>query len=282
MLLLRISAVIITMIWVSGSFAATPQYHKKVALVIGNSEYTTLAKLKNATGDATTIAHSLSNLGFTVFLTQNTTHTTLKDTLSFVAKQTHQAEQVIIYFAGHGHSKEGAISLLTVDAKPSEPKGIKVTDLLEYFNDPFIQKAIIIDACLEIANTTSTTQPKDLLLPANLTQETAFIFATSYGQTAYDGTGKHSLFAGAFLDRLYTHETDLIGIVQAVRSDVINASKAHQLPITLSTLTRSFHLGTKGVADKYGNLTQKLFQSYSSTGFSSKPLLKNLANGPIK
>jgi hypothetical protein len=40
----------------------------KIALVIGNSEYTKIPRLKNASGDALAVARALSDKGFTVFL----------------------------------------------------------------------------------------------------------------------------------------------------------------------------------------------------------------------
>ncbi|KAB7614732.1 caspase family protein [Amylibacter sp. SFDW26] len=260
---------------------AQPQ-HIKIALVIGNSNYKTLPNLKNAAGDATAIALVLSDLGFTVFLTQNTTSADLKKTLSFVANQALEADQVIIYFAGHGHSEDGVAALLPIDANRTAKNAITAAGLLDYFKNPFTQKAIIIDACLEeIPNGINATS-KSILLPANLYPETAFIFATSYGQVAYDGTGSHSLFSGALLDKLVAKETDLIRTIQSVRSDVIQASRSHQMPITLSTLTRPFELKGQTIKYKYAAPAHTVLQSYSSTGFSNKPLLDDLADGPIK
>ena len=154
---------------------------------------------------------------------------------------------------------------------------------MDYFKNPFTQKAIILDTCLYIPQNSPKPYSNKAIFPATLHQETALIFATSYGKIAYDGTGSHSLFTGSFLDRLATEKTELIRIIQSVRSDVLKASRSHQMPLTFSTLTSLFHLGAAAtLKDRYGTQAHTILQSYSSSGFSKKPLLKNLSESPIK
>lgn len=279
---LRLWLTLIAVLYAPAILAQAQPQHSKIALVIGNSDYNHLSHLKNATNDAKAIARVLSDLGYTVFLTQDTSASDLKRTLDFVSTQAAQADQLILYFAGHSHNENGTASLLAIDEKPSEKTAITATDLLAYFPNPFTQKVIIWDACLEHAPNSPSTPSNNILLPANLPPETAFVFATSYGQAAYDGTGKHSLFAGALLDRLIADGTELMPTIQSVRSDVVQASRSHQMPITLSTLTRPFDLNSKQPQNQYDTPTRRLLQSYSSTGFGNKPLLKNLSEGAIK
>ena len=279
---IQLWSIMITLLFTQIGFAATKLPNTKIALVIGNSNYEILPELRNATHDASAIARVLSGLGFTVFLTRNTTYEDLKRTLSFFTSQASEANQIVIYFAGHGRSDEGIASLLPVDAKQSHINGITTTYLLEQLNNPFAQKAIIFDACLEVVPNRYDTKNHNIYMPANLPPETALIFATSYGKAAYDGKGSHSLFAGAFLDRLITHQTDLVRTIQSVRADVIQSSRSQQMPITVSTLTLPFDLSIDTAPNKYDPLTHKVLRSYSSTGFSDKPLLGNLAKESIK
>ncbi len=113
MFLFRLWTILVTLVFVPTSFAAAGPQYSKIALVIGNSNYQYLSNLKNATNDATAIARVLSSFGFTVFLTQNTSTADLKSTLTFVANQALQADQVIVYFAGHGRNDKGTASLFS-------------------------------------------------------------------------------------------------------------------------------------------------------------------------
>ncbi len=264
------------------NYAFANVHNSKIALVIGNSDYEHLPKLKNASRDADSIARVLSSMGFTVFLTQNTNSSDFKRTLSFVSQQAVHANQIIVYYAGHSHMNGNVLELLSINDQAGRASAISTADLLDYFDNPFAQKAIILDACLELPLDTENSIIQSTNITSNLNLETLLVFATSYGHSAYDGTGSHSLFTGALLDTLMVEKTDLEQTIQSVRSDVAQASRTHQIPVTVSTLTRPFDIHISYSIKGYETSSNILRQSYSSTGFAHKPLLNNLANGPIK
>ncbi len=77
------------------------QYH---ALVIGNNNYRHLSDLETAINDANAIGRVLKeNYGFSVKVLTNATRTDILDTFSQYRKKVSAKDNLLIYFAGHGH-----------------------------------------------------------------------------------------------------------------------------------------------------------------------------------
>jgi uncharacterized caspase-like protein len=255
----------------------------KIALVIGNTQYQELPSLKNATNDAASMARALSKKGFTVFFTQDADTEDLRKALVFVSEQAATADQILIYYAGHSVVRNGAAELLGVESKgmaqSTSPLAITTTDILKYFEYPFAQKAIILDACLEFTTDRYEGGTQNLNLPHALGLETLLVFATSIGQVAYDGKGAHSIFTGSILDNMVKGEIDLQSAIQKVRKDVITTSRTHQIPVSISTLTHPYFLMTDKFDAKLLSTKSGLIQSYSSSGYANKPLLDQISMG---
>jgi uncharacterized caspase-like protein len=255
----------------------------KIALVIGNTQYQELPVLRNATNDAVSIAHALSKKGFTVFFSQDADTKNLKKALTFVSEQAATADQILIYYAGHSVVRNGVAVLLGIESKgaaqSTSPLAITTTDILSYFEYPFAQKAIILDACLELSVDGYEAGTQNLNLPHALGLETLLVFATSIGHAAYDGQGSHSIFTGSLLDNMVKGELDLQSTIQAVRKDVIRTSRTHQIPVSISTLTHPYLLKTDKHSINQLSTKSGLIQSYSSSGYANKPLLNQMALG---
>ena len=247
---------------------------QKIALVIGNANYTNLPKLKNATSDAMAVARVLSQKDFTVFLVQNTSLDDLKMAVEFTSKRARNADQIIIYYAGHGDIKSGDLHLVPTQIVTGNSSTISTTELLNGFDAPFAQKAFIFDTCLENTSNTET-----LSLPRNIQMETLIVYATSFGQPAYDGAGDHSVFTGAFLDHTALGSIDLQNTLQTVRKNVIRISQSHQTPLSISTLTQPFKMNNDDTQSATYASKNKLLQSFSSSGYANKPLLNTISQG---
>lgn len=255
-------------------FADSP--NQKIALVIGNAHYKHLPILKNPSRDALSVARLLSTKGFTTFLIQNATAEEMQKMIGFVANHSKEAAQILIYYAGHNAIKKNTAALLPVDYNPeTTPAALTLDTLLAQFNIPFAQKAIIVDACLETENPLAQDAPLSVALPL----ETLLIFATSYGQAAYDGQGQHSIFTGAFLDHVSNQNSDIETALHSLRKSVIQISQAHQIPVSLSTLTRPYSLENIHIRSTNNALRNTVLQSYSNSGYAQKPLLETISSG---
>ena len=251
--------------------------------MIGNTHYQNLPILKNAKNDAVSVAHAFSKKGFTVFISQDADYASLKKALAFVSERASAADQILIYYAGHSAVRNGVAELLAVDSKigdqSTSPLTMTTTDILRYFDYPFAQKAIILDACLELATDSYGEDQQSLNIPRALGLETLLVFATSIGHAAYDGSGLHSIFTGALLDHMIEKEFDLQSTIHAVRKDVIRTSQTYQIPVSISTLTHPYYLASKNLGYNHLNTKSDLIQSYSSSGYADKPLLNQISIG---
>ena len=74
----------------------------KVALVIGNKDYTNQTGLKNPINDAKLIGDTLDGMGYDVLEAYNLKLDSLDDKLDDFIAKSQRAKIAVIYYAGHG------------------------------------------------------------------------------------------------------------------------------------------------------------------------------------
>ena len=90
---------------------------KRVALVIGNSSYRTVAKLSNPANDAAAVAAMFKSAGFdSVDSRLNLNANEMRKALREFGSRTRDADVAVIYYAGHGIELDGTNYLIPVDA----------------------------------------------------------------------------------------------------------------------------------------------------------------------
>ena len=76
---------------------------KRLALVLGCSEYTNFNLLNNAVNDAEAVRKKLESFGFRVECAKNPNYGKMVDMLgAFTSNLSEDMSDVVIYFAGHG------------------------------------------------------------------------------------------------------------------------------------------------------------------------------------
>ena len=91
---------------------------KRVALVIGNSNYTNVQKLPNPTKDASAIAALLKGAGFDVVEAEmNLTNVAMRRTVRKFTAIARNANIAVVYYAGHGIEVGGVNYLIPIDAQ---------------------------------------------------------------------------------------------------------------------------------------------------------------------
>ena len=99
---------------------ATPAAaQKRVALVIGNSQYQHTAVLKNPRNDATAIASALRELAFDVVEGLDLTQADMQQAVGTFASRLEAADVGLLFYAGHGLQVDGKNYLVPVDARLS-------------------------------------------------------------------------------------------------------------------------------------------------------------------
>src|SRR5262249_3323205 len=79
----------------------------RVALVIGDSNYSNLPKLGNPANDARAIAELLQKIGFTVKLVTEASESDLRREVRKFASDSAKADIALVFYAGHGAQVSG-------------------------------------------------------------------------------------------------------------------------------------------------------------------------------
>lgn len=182
-------------------------YH---ALVIGNNNYRHLSDLETAINDANAIGRVLENdYGFAVKVLTNATRTDILDTFSQYRRKVSAKDNLLIYFAGHGHldrdMDEGY--WLPIDAvEDSFTNWISNSSIISSVRGMQAKHVMVVaDSCfsgtLVRAVKITPRTPGSLQKFVNLKARTAL---TSGGiEPVTDvGGGQHSVFARALLSLL--------------------------------------------------------------------------------
>ena len=224
----------------------------RLALVIGNSKYTDLPRLKNPANDARAIVDALRDVGFDVTLVTDASETNIRRAVRKFADQSDQVDVALVYYAGHGAQVNGENYLLPVDMEiphteaDIELSSLKVDDLLNSIRSP--TKIVFLDACRDnpalfknlvkgrgaIATGLAPTDASHLtrLKPGG----GVFIaYATDAGSVALEGEGEHSPFTQALLRNL-KKSISIDDMFSFVTKEVSQVTKGMQRPYKYASL----------------------------------------------
>jgi Caspase domain len=226
---------------------------KRVALVIGNSEYVNTPRLQNPKHDAADMAKTLKSLGFEVLegvdLDKGATDRLIRD----FAKALSGSSAGLFFYAGHGLQVAGQNYLIPVDAKAETAAALDFEmvrlDLIQRIMEVETKTNIImLDACrnnplarnLTRALGTRSIQIGQGLANVESGEGTLISFSTQPGNVALDGTGRNSPYAGALLKHIGNPGDDLTTILINTRKDVMEATNRRQVPWEHSAMTARF------------------------------------------
>jgi len=103
--------------WMSVSQALA---ENRIALVIGNSNYTSVTALPNPANDAKAMTNFLNSAGFQVVQAPDLTQSDMRRTIAdFAKKVTEKGPDTValVFYAGHGLQVDGENYLVPVDAQ---------------------------------------------------------------------------------------------------------------------------------------------------------------------
>ena len=215
----------------------------RVALVIGNADYSDVPVLENPVNDARDIAAAFESLNFRVHLGEDLTQVGMRTLFAEFLDAAQQADVSAVYFAGHGLQSGARNYLVPTDATLTDPEtfmeGLIPLDdfLVELEKTPGL-KLIFLDACRD--NPLGADGDQDGLARVGSAADFLFAFATNPDDVAYDGLGRNSFFTAAILSRIHTPGQDISEMMIGVRRDVLSATGGRQIPWENSSLTRQF------------------------------------------
>ena len=228
---------------------------KRLALVIGNANYTGGNTLANPVNDAKAIAVALRDVGFTVMMYLNSDLKSMKKAMDDFGEKLADYTVGLFYYAGHGMQVDGNNYLIPIDAN------LKVEQDVEYdcINSGRLlgkmeaagttTNIVILDACRDNPFARSWTRSAGAagkgLAFMNAPSGSIIAYATSPGKTASDGTGKNGIYTESLLKFINVPNLPLLEFFQNVRVEVEKKSNRMQTPWESTSLKGNFFFTIK-------------------------------------
>ena len=224
---------------------------RRVALVIGNSNYGHVPVLPNAANDAKALHRELTEAGFqSVTLKLDLRREDLVVALSEFAQIADNADWAVMYYSGHGIEYKGNNYLIPIDARlrvdrDIDLESIDIGKVLSAAESARRLRLVVLDAC---RNNPFLDQMKRTVAMRALTRGlaraepdagTLIVYSAKHGELALDGDGDNSPFALALLRRLKTPNLEIRRLFDLVRDDVLLATNKKQQPYSYGSLSGS-------------------------------------------
>jgi len=240
---------------------------RRVALVIGNADYTYETKLSNSVNDAKLLARILEqDLKFDdVELIKDADMVTLNREVDKFAKKTTNAEVALIYFSGHGQQNLAKQNyLLATNAKIEQEVDLKSfaisSDDLATATEGAKIRLVVLDACRDRPTSANKTKSgtKGLSRSKDPSINGLLIaYATEDGKVAQDGrAGGNSPYAAALASELKKQDKPILAMFDEVMEAVSKQTGGTQIP------TRSGNLTTKATLTPL--ITQSVIETPSN------------------
>ncbi len=206
---------------------------KRLALVIGNANYKSgkLPPLSNSINDARDIADKLRQFGFTVVEKEDLNQVDFNRAIADFGRQASAFDVALFYYAGHALESDGVNYLAPVDAQLKEKVDMEVeciradNILNRLVTAECNTNIIVLDACREKFRGSGTRGLARMEAP-----NTYFMFSTSPGKEAMDGSDRNSPFTKAFLASLDADASQPLELFakQVARRTMKNTNNAQQ------------------------------------------------------
>ncbi len=241
--------------------ACNPAFaESRLALVIGNSAYRSVAPLPNAQNDANKMSELLGSAGFEVMNTPDLSQDDLRKTIGeFAGKLAAKGPDTValVFYAGHGIQVDGENFIVPVDVDPKREadiplQAVRLNDLLNTLNSvPNKTRIVMLDACRNnpFPTISQTTGRGLAMVDTKSGAPGTFIsYSTSPGSEAEDGSGANSPYTTAVLTVAREPGLSIEDAFKRVRVSVNEVTQGRQVPWESSSLTSDFRFFVSGDA----------------------------------
>ncbi len=240
--------------------AAPATAERRVALVIGNSNYQHSTPLKNPRNDASDIAAALTRLGFAVNVGLDLDKAGMDAQLRNFSGKLNGADLALFFYAGHALQVSGTNYLIPVDSRLEaetdiEHDAISLHHVLRHMERQALNNLILLDACRDNPFATrlrrlsrSIAVGEGLATAAGQSVDLLIGFSTNPGAVAADGEGRNSPYAEALLRHMGTPGDEVITTLRRVRNDVYGATSGRQAPWDHNSLRHPIYFNPGRVA----------------------------------
>lgn len=219
---------------------------KRIALVIGNSNYDNLSTLNNPVNDCADISEKLLQLGFDVYSTYDLTYNSFDAALKRFSYQAKNYDVALVYYSGHGLEYDSHNYLIPIDGAIESADDrfnyIELDDIYSQLNKTNCKtKLVFYDACSNMPewrgnNTSDAVQRADIYT----------IYSTTSNAFAFDeGTDRNSPFTAAFLANVDKPHKAVSSLVDDITRDVADATSNAQHVTVIGLPAYSFTFSNK-------------------------------------
>jgi hypothetical protein len=219
---------------------------KRIALVLGNSNYVNKTPLKNPIQDANLLEATLKDLDFTVLKYVNLGLDSMRKAIRDFSQKMKLYNVALFYYAGHGVQVDGRNYLVPVDAKLQSKddcafEAFAVDDLLAQFaKNPQNINIAILDACRSNPFASWARGNEAGFVTLNNTSGVFVSFATAPGATAADGSTGNGLFTEELVKQMNIPQP-ISSVFMNTRINVWAKSKQTQRPQEWNDLNGDFY-----------------------------------------
>ena len=223
----------------------------RLALVMGNGDYAHASDLFHAVRDARDIATRFRHMGIEVHDGYDLTLSEMRQLVAGFRSRVRQddAAEVLLYYAGHGFSLNGADHVVPVDASlvdrqtatAEAPSLEAILDDIRPGGDRNV--VVLFDACRD---SPLPMRPAAGEKSAGLTGRRPGVlisYATEFGRPTRDGKGTHSPYTRALLGALGTKPMSIEALLAKIRRSVRGETNGQQLPVVQGALSGPFEFG---------------------------------------
>jgi uncharacterized caspase-like protein len=220
---------------------------KRVALVIGNSNYDYVSTLANPTNDADDITIALEKLGFEVTKEKDLGYQEMRLALREFSDKSQGSEIALLYYAGHGIEVDKHNYLIPTDARLKKDIDVEFEAMsLDSFSRAVSGakslRLILLDACRDnpfantMVRTVGTRSIGRGLARIEPKVGTLVSYAAKEGTVAADGNGRNSPYTGALIKHLDEAGLEVQFLFRKVRDSVVSSTDGKQEPFTYGSL----------------------------------------------
>ena len=227
---------------------------KRLALVIGNANYTGMSRLANSANDADDVAATLSKLGFDVLVKTNLDRDGINQLIDEFGEKLKEGNYDVglFFYAGHGVQVKGQNYLVPINARPRAENEIRYQCVEADYVMAKMETGgtrtniIILDACRNNPfESAFSRNAGEGLAPMTGPNGTFIAYATTGNQNALDGTGRNGTYTSALLQAIQTPNARIEDVFKQVRKEVSTKTKGAQRPWEYSSLSGDFYFSKK-------------------------------------
>ena len=242
------SVLILTLAYLLSVGLWSPAEARRLALVIGNSDYTHASTLPNPANDARDLAAAFGRLGYEVELVSDASRAGLLDALRAFRARSIGAEHAVIYYAGHGIEIDRQNFVIPVDAELKadidvEYEAVPLDLLVAATSGARGLQLVVLDACrdnpflTQMTRTMATRAIGRGLAIYEPDGNSLVAYAAREGTVALDGSGQNSPYAKAFLGALERPGLEVGQFFRQVRDAVVRETGGQQEPFLYGSLS---------------------------------------------